>query len=331
MADTATLEGTEQSLDQQLDALFKDPGATAPGAPGGDTKADTGAKPDQKASSDPAAPDPFEKALEDIKEEEPPKEEVAPKLSDDQSAVIKAIPTAEMASNLFEIANNYQNFTSAFESGNFKAVDKMLQDWNPDAYETFLENIYQKHMVSGDWAERFIAEAEGRGQDRKGQKSLEAKISKLEARIAAKESGSAAERQHAANMTIANNYENYVNGLFDQLNFNKGDRKYVFAELNQRVGADPSIMQAVRGGRMSAINGIFKAVAREYVNRDKEVSTEKDVKIAIQDKKKAPIGGSGNLESGQLPDDVKQVPKGQEDTWMMQQLGKLANKVGLKR
>lgn len=336
MADTtATLETpTEQSLDQQLQELFGEPAEKPSAAPDPATKPESG-KPGSEASQDPATDtqeDPLEKALEDIKEDEAGEEEQTPQLTEDQQSILNAIPNVETAQRLYGVAQDYSNFTRAFESGQFDSVDQMFEAWNPGAYEAFLEHIYQKHMVKGDWTERFIAEAEGRGQDRKGFKSLENKIAQLEGKLAEKDRGSEQQRQQAENMRVADAYEKYVTGLFDQINFNKSDRKWVMSDLNMRVGADPKVMQAVRSGNLSALHGIFKAAVREYANRDKEVTEQKDTKIAQQQQKKAPVsGGVGSHTENQLPDDIKQVPKGQEDNWMMQQLGALGRKFGIKK
>lgn len=338
MGETATVtEPTPQTLDQQLDELFKGPGPKEPVAPGGSDKADAGkpgpdALPDPDKTKEAPTEDPIEKALADIKDEEPKKEDAAPKLTDEQQAVLRAIPTPQEARNLFQVVENYQNFVTTFESGDFENVETMFQNWNPTAYENFIEHIYQQYMVNGDWAERFIAEAEGRGSDRKQYKELQKQIKDLEAKQKQKEAGEAQRTQAAENARIAQAYENYVNGLFDTINFSKADRKWVFSDLNARVGADPKVMQAVRSGNLSAINSAFKAAVREYVNRDKQVNEEKDKKIVEQSQKKPLVaGGVGTPGEGELPSDVKQVPKGQEDNWMMQELGKLAKKVGLKK
>ncbi len=103
-------------------------------------------------------------------------------------------------------------------------------------------------------------------------------------------------------------------------------------DLNTRVGSDPKVMAAVRSGNLSALNSMFKSAVREYANRDKEVTGETDKKILEQNKHKAPVsGGAGPQVTDALPEDVKQVKKGQEENWMMQQLNGLFAKVGKKK
>ena len=348
MAEETT--STEQTLDQQLETLFgtssdapapgksdgKDKAATdKPGSPA-PSPADSAAK-DGKEGQPATGEDPLEKALNDIKDDEQPKEEEKqPQLTGDQQAVLQAIPTPEVAQRLFGVVQNYQNFTQAFENGDFENVEAMFNNWNSAIFENFLEYIYDKHMVNGDWTERFIAEAEGRGGERKGIKALEAKIAKLEKKQQderdQQQQGNTKAQQEAENKRVAQAYENYVTGLFDKIEFNKSDRKWVMQDMNSRVGGDPKLMQAVRAGNLSALNTVFKSAVREYVNSDKQVAAETDKKVADQSKHKAPIsGGACSQVTDALPEDVKQVKKGQEENWMMQQLGNLFSKVGKKK
>lgn len=329
---------TVDTLDQQLEELFgtssdaptsgKPDGKAATGAP-----ASPAASPATPAATDgkegqPTTEDPLEKALNDIKEDETPKEEPKPQLTGDQEAVLQAIPTPEVASRLMGVVQNYQNFTKTFESGNYGDVEQMFEKWNPTAFEGFLEYIYQKHMVEGDWANRFIAEAEGRGTEHKGMKAIQNELADLKKQLQAEkdqqQKGNTKAQQDAENRRVGQAYENYLTGLFDKIEFNKSDRKWVMSEINGKVAADPKMMQAVRAGNMSALNGVFKSAVREYVNRDKQVAADTNDKIKQQEKHKQPVGGGAGAPTGDaLPDDVKQVAKGQEGNWLDQQLAKL--------
>jgi len=329
---------TELSIDQQLDQLFKDTGSPDP-ALSPDPKAELGTKAQPATSpAEPAKPegetpteeDPIEKALKEIEDpkEDPP--EVKPTLTPEQQTIFKAIPDAQTAVQLLKTVENYSNFTSAFEARDFKNVETMFTNWDKDAYEAFLDHVYAQKVASGEWVDRFIAEQEGRGTEHKGMKALEQKIAKLEGKLTEKERGNQRETQAAESERVFSEYNKYVDGLFDKISTPKGDRRLIALDLKERVANDPKVIEAVRKGNMTALHGMFKTAVREFNNRDKEVAETTDTKIAQQLQKKPPLsGGAGGVTDGDLPDDVRQVPKGQEDTWLNQQLGKLAKKAGL--
>ncbi len=320
---------TVDTLDAQLEALLN-PDAPA-SADGKDTTSKPATKPGEVASPPPAATteDLLEEALKGIDEEKPEDEPAKPALSDEQAAIIAAVPSAEIATQLYAVAENYNNFTSAFESGNYDAVQAMFENWNPSAFEGFLDHIYAKRVASGEWVDRFIAEQEGKGKEHQGMKAIQKEIASLKAQLNQKEQGNQSQQAEQAQKQSYEAYTKHINGLFDQINFSAADRKWVTADLNERVRSDPKVLAELKSGKTTAANKLFKDAVREYVNRDKVTAATTEKKIEAQSQKKLPIGGGGASQESPLSDDIRQVPKGQEDSWMDQQLSKLGKKVGL--
>ncbi len=237
------------------------------------------------------------------------------------------MPDAATAENLRQTAENHKNFSNAFEQGRFEDVEAMFKAWNPAAYDTFLENLYVKHVASGEWVDRFVAENDPKGpgpQTNKALRTLEKRLSEVQKQLADKESGQQKETAESAQKKAFVAYSSHVSGLLDQIKFSEADRPWVVSTLNSRVAADQTLMKAIRAGDVNAVNKLFKTTVREYVTRDKALSDSKAAKVELQDKKVLPVGGAAATNDGALPDDIKQVPKGQEDTWLDQQLGKLS-------
>lgn len=335
--------GTEPTLEQQLETLLGS-GAPAPASGTGATpKPDKAQSPVASPATVPTTPalgpdgkpvaapvaeaDPLLAALDGIKEDTPVADKATPQLSDEQQQILRVIPTAEAAANLHQVAENYANFSTAFEQGRFEEVEGMFKAWNPQAYETFLENLYTKHVASGEWVDRFIAESESGGTTHKSIRSLEQRLAAMQNQLNAERQQTESQRTNQTQQQAFTAYNQHVNNLLEQIKFSEADRPWVVSALNARVAGDPNILNAIRSGNVSAVNSLFKKTIREYATRDKQVSGDTAAKIATQSQKQAPIGG-GTTNETVLPDDVKQVPKGQEDNWLDQQLGKLARLVG---
>lgn len=334
---------TELDFDQQLNELLgvkQDP-APATGAESGDgaTPSPNGEQPPagspppadgapKEGADTPAEDDPL-KLLEEIKEDEQTQGEPKPeaKLSPVQEEILQAIPNEERAVQLLQIEKNYGHFTNTMLSGNFDATLKEIEAWQPSVHQGLLEHIYDKFVKNGTWVDRFIAEAEGRGHETQKITQVERELQQLKNQLAAeRQQVQQTHQQTQAQQREAQNfkaYQDHIGKLFDQIKFSEADRKYVQADLNQRVAGDKKVLDAIRSGKPTAVTALFKEVVREYISHDKLVTGKRQEKEAAQDKKLAPLGGGTAVVENTLPDDIKQVPKGQEDNWMTQQLNKL--------
>jgi hypothetical protein len=296
-------------------ALLKDPGESA--------KADEGTPPDPPQAEDPLS------LLEKI-EEKPAEAPQEAKLSPEQEQVLKLVPDPQTAQQLAQVADGYFTFTEAFNKGNFAAVEQMFETWNPAAFDGFLDYIYEKKVASNEWVDRWVQQKEGKGNPQldKGMQNLQRQIQSLQNQLANRNQTETTQATQAEQNRIVTAYVGHLDSLFDQINFSKSDRKWVEADIHNRLSQSPAVQAAVKAGQTGAVNGIFKAAVREYVNRDKAVTEEKEAKRDAQAAKKAPLTTSSVPSTEKaLPDDIKQVPKGQEDGWMDQQLAKLAAKV----
>lgn len=328
--DEATLTSLEESTEQELNALFSENKETAAPAAGA---GDSSSKQDQPVAS-PAGPakadeeDPLLKALGEIEDSEPKqiekKDGEPSSLTDDQKAVLDVIPDVESAKNLYHLVGQYQNFTDALSDGKFDNVENMLKEWKPEVLDAWLEHVYMTRVASGDWVDRFINENDPKkGEENKELTKLQKKLAALESQIKDKDEvkvkNSAAEKQTASFQA----YNQHIDSLFDKINFNQADREWVVSSLNQKVAADPKVLEAVKSGNVKAVNTIFKQVCLAYVNRDKAVSNAKDVKLEKQNMKKPLLGGGGGEGSDILPDNIDEVPKDKRDSWATQQIQKL--------
>lgn len=319
---------TEPNVDQQLEALLNPKPAAPAAAPDKGATPEAGKTPAQVASPAPGetpAEDPLLKALDAIEEEKPEDPPVAPKLSTEQEQILRAVPDVNTVTRLYQTVENYTNFAGAFESGKFEEVEGMFKHAMPTQFDSFLDHIYEKNIEA--WVDRFIAEQEGRGTEHKGVKVLEQKLAKLQAQIdqAGKPDLEAeAVRRQQQSFT---QYNTHVESLFEGLNFAKKDRKYVKATLDAAVVADPKLITAIRSGNTKAVNGLFKTVLRDYVNRDKEVSTETAATLEAQGKKKLPLGSAASNTGGdEIPEDINQVKKEDREKWVDRGLAALFGK-----
>ncbi len=198
----------------------------------------------------------------------------------------------------------------------------MFQAWKPEIYNQFLDHIYNPKVASGEWVDRWIQEKEVPNPVRSLLTPLQKQVAELQAELKTRKTGEQSAQQYNQQMKVAADYTAHVNGLFDQIKFSATDRKWVTADLNNRVMADPKVKAALNSGNMPAVNGLFKAAVRDYVQRDQQVAAGQQATLAAQEKKKAPLQ-TAPVTDQLLPDDIRQVPKGQEDSWMDQALAKL--------
>jgi hypothetical protein len=332
-------QGTEVSVDDQLEALL-----------GGKETKDSGAKPDASGkpgeqpavadASQPPAETPTEddplKKLDAIEEDgkETPKEEAKSAMTEEQALILRAIPTGADAMALYETQKSYDVVVATFETGNLEQVEAMFKAWNPAVFERFMEDIYQKKVASGEWVDRYVGEADPeKAETFKRQSVLEKKVEALQRQLEQENQRKQQQAAQGGEQQAFKAYNDHVHALFDQINFSKADRRWVVSELNAKVAGDPKLISEIKRGNLKAVNGAFKAVTREYLTRDSEITKQTETKVEAQEQKRAPLGGGAGtkVESEILPDDVRQVPKGKEDSWMDQQLAKLPGFGGKKR
>jgi hypothetical protein len=333
-------QGTEQSIDDQLEALLGGGKETKePGSPESESGSGAPPKPDEKPVSDtspkpadkPAEEDPLAKldAIEEEGKAEAKADDKPAGVSEEQALILRAIPTGADAMALYETQKSYDAIVSTFESGNFEQVEAMFKAWNPAVFERFLEDVYQKKVATGEWVDRYVGEADPeKAETFKRQSALEKKVEALQRQLEQENQRKQQNQQQSTEKQSFQAYNDHVHSLFDQINFSKADRRWVMSELNAKVAGDTKLLGEIKRGNMKAVNSTFKAVTREYLTRDKEISTTTEQKVAAQLQKPAPLGGGAGtkVETEILPDDVRDVPKGKEGAWMDQALGKLFKK-----
>lgn len=308
---------TEPSMEQELETLF----AGAPNAAAAPTPATATTTPEATPPTSPETSSPtLEQQLEAIEE---PKPEATPSLTPEQKAVLDVVPNATVAQHMATLAQGYQNFTSAFARGDFDNVEAELENHNPQAAQAFKEHLYQKYVMSGEWVDRWIADKEGNPTVHRGMQNLQAEIAQLKAQLGQRQQQESFSQQQQRQQAAAQAYTTHLNGLFDKINFNAADRRWVAADMNNRIGSNPQLMQAILSGNLSALNSTFKSAVKEYVNRDKQVTTATAQTLASQTHKPPVATGATVVTSDALPDDVRQVKKGQEEAWQDQQLTRL--------
>ncbi len=322
-------EAITDTVDAELEALFaaeKDENA-APAADAGKP----GDKVAPTASSEPPEPpkeeNPVLAALEAI-EEEPVKPEVpATGVSEDQKAVLEVIPTVEAAQGILQVAQSYNNFAGALEQGRFDDVESMLAQWNPAVLENWLEHFYKKHVASGEWVDRYIQENDPEApKDSKALRDLQKRFQALESSLEEKKTVNAKAQEQDAVTANFRKYNTQVHEMFEKIGMNAADRKWITADLNQRIAADPKLMASVQKGELKGITPVFKAACREYLTRDKEVATGVAAKVAVQEQKKAPLGGPAGVGVDEIPEDIEKVKPEDRDKWQDRAFARLFGK-----
>ncbi len=322
VATPAAPAATEPTLEQQLEALSETPVApgvtptpAATAAPAVVPSTATGAVSPSLGEESPLT------ALDKITEDTIP-EVKTPALTPEQEQIFRAIPTAAEAQRVAGLADSYTNFTGAFERGDFPAVEQMFQAWKPEVYSQFLDHIYNQKVASGEWVDRWIQEKEVPNPVRNLLTPLQREIAELKADRDNRKKGEMTAQQYNQQTKVAADYTRHIDGLFDQIKFSAADRRWVTADLNNRVMQDSRVRAALNSGNMPAVNGLFKQAVRDYVQRDQQVAAGQAATLAAQETKKAPLQ-TAPVTDQMLPDDIKQVPKGQEESWMDQALAKL--------
>lgn len=335
----------DTAMEAELEAFL---GATKSAAPAAVVEDGSQPKPDAKvppvASPEgsekpaavvetPAEVDPILAALDTIEDSPVPVEPTAgdkPALTPDQKAVLDVVPSVEVANTVIQIAQNYTNFTDALAAGKFADVESMLDKWKPDVLEAWLEYIYEKKMASGEWVDRYLDGGKGRDKD---VVKLEKQVQALQKSLDTKketETETAADQHRRATLK---GFQDHIEGLFDHLKFNQNDRRWILADLKIQIAGNPKVLAEINAGNPKAVNTLFKAAIKEYSTRDKAVAAEKGAKIDAQLGKKPPIGGgnSGVIEDD-IPEDIHEVKKGDEDKWLDKTLnGFLGKMLGKKK
>ena len=304
------VKAAEPTLEEQLTALSEastPAAATVPPAP--------------EALNEPA----IDEQLKAIPDPEAVPE--APKLTAEQEQILRIIPSAQAAQAISEQVNGYNQFTGAFERGDYQAVEQMFTNWNPDAYNGFLEHVYAQKVASGEWVDRWIADKEGNPTVHRGMTALQSRIAQLESQIQKQQQERQTVEQSTRQQQTATAYVKHLDGLFDQIKFSPADRRWVTADIHNRVSADANVRAAINNGNPAAVNSLFKSAVRDYVQRDKAAAAGQQAVLAAQEQKKPLVSTSPVTSLGALPSDIKQVPKGKEDDWMDQELANLAASV----
>ncbi len=331
--ETPTLD---QTMDADLEALLGPSDKSKPAAPAAaaSKSGETSEKVASPSSEETGDEDPLLKALESLDEEDGEKkeaseegdEEAKPNLSSDQQAVLEAIPDIETATNLYSVVRNYNTFTTALAEGKFEDVESMLGDWNPDVIEKWTEYIYKKHGES--FVDRFINENDPNApKENKDIVALRKTVTALQEAISEKKKTNVQQTEAEKQQSSFQAYNKTVDAWFDKIEFSKNDRRWVTADLNQRIAADPKVLAAIKGGDPKAAKALFKTACKDYINRDKEVSEDTTKKITVQSKKKLPMGGGASEVVGEVPDDIRAVKKGEEDKWLDKALTGFLGKV----
>lgn len=321
MAETVTAS-IEQTLDQELEGLKTSLKSKEmpPAAPPNGAPAEQGSAPlvTSPAAEPALAEDPLEAKLKEITE---PEVQAAPKFTAEQEQILRTFPDVQTAQQISSLATGFQNFSAAFEGGKFDSVEQMFENWNKDAYDAFTEYLYNKHVANGSWVDRWISEKEGNPAATQGVRRLEQQISALRSQLEGQNQARATQAQTEANNRVQAAYDGHINSLFDKIEFSPADRRWVMADINNRVGASMAVRQAVQGGNLAAVNKIFKDAVKEYVQRDKETAAVKDQTIVAQAAKKPLIPGAAIVQTGAVTDEqIKAAPKAQRSALLEQQM-----------
>lgn len=314
----AIIEPEASPTDKALEALEKDLL--------GDPKPATEAP---KVETPPAGAPKAEKTLDEIIDgiEEPKPEEkpAAAQLSPEQKQVLEVFPDAQHATQALNIANGYIAFTNTIANGDFQNTEAMLEKWNPEATTGLREYFFEKYVRNGDWVDRWVAEKEGRGEENKDVRTLKTQVNKLEKQLETKKTEEASQAQNAQFQQTVQGFVGHVEALFKQIGADDTDKQIMWPLINAQVGSNEQVRQAMNRRDYKSVNSIFKSVSKTYFGKTKTVADSKAAKQTAQEQHKPPVQAGAMQElSGQLPSDVKEVPKGKLDDWVDQELGKLA-------
>ena len=253
------------------------------------------------------------KALDAIEE---PKAEEPAKSTDFEKVLTEVAPLVE----------GYQTFTQAFEGGDFEGVEQMLEQFAPEAHKAFMSHLYAKYIDK--WTDRWVEEKEGKRDPRVS--VLHGEVEKLKQALADRTRREQSSETRAQLAQTARNYNTYLEGLFNRVNFSKADRRWVGAEINNQIAATPALVQAVRENKFGGVAKVFKNVLTEYVGKDKAAGAAVSSLRAAQAVKQPPIQSAPVVEMEGIPDNVDDVPKDKLDSWLDMQLAKLKRAGGRK-
>lgn len=320
---------TEQpvTLEQELESLRPAMPAPAPSdqAQAPATAPTPPATPEALAPEAPKAEPTLEDKLKALDDGTPPTPET-PKLSPAQEQILKIIPTPEVAQQMSEMVSGYQALSGALERHDFDTFERMVTGWNPAVWDSLLEHVYQKHLggnKESEWVGRWIAEMEGNAPMHQGMTALQRQVAQLQAKLDQREQQETSQSQQARTRAIQADYNRHLESLFDKIEFSKDDRRWVANDIKARVEADRGVLEAIYSGNIKAVNRIFKDAVTEFSKRSQTQSEAAKTMLAAQEQKKPLAATNPVVQLGSLPDDIKQVPKGQEDAWMDEQLAKL--------
>lgn len=230
----------------------------------------------------------------------------APKIPEAQQQILNAIPTLEAARQLAQNSQYFEQLNTAIGNRDFEAVETMF---DTAALEDFKDHLYQKYGET--FVDRWVAEKEGTAPIHKGMATLERQVQQLKAQLDARGTKETEAQQKAAQGKVSQDYVAHISGLFDKIQFSSADRRWVFADINNRVAGNPNVRAQINSGNVKAVNKIFSDAVREYSTRDQAQQTEKDTKLAAQDVKK-PLGPAGAIavQSDKITDEmVNAAPK----------------------
>ncbi len=316
----------ELTLDQQLEALA--PAKEAPPAASAvvPPPAAEQATPGEPPVGEPAdAVKPLEEQLKEIPDEPTPEPS---KLTDTQQQILSTFETPEQAKQAQTEAGYFQELNSALVSGDYARVDQMFA---PEAHEGYLNHIYEKYVKSGDWVDRWIAEKEGTAPVHSGIKQLQAQISALQAERQREKQGQTTHQQQQRNAETNKAFSNHLESLFDKISFSEKDRRWVAADITNRIAQDKTAMEAYSNRSFGQLNKIFKTAVTEYVQRDQQIAKKTEQTVAAQEQRKPLPQGSAITPTGPITDEqIKSAPKEKRaalyDRQMDEQLAQLARR-----
>lgn len=321
MSTTETPAAPEPTLEQELAKVMETPHAEGNDEP--KSVAATGA-PETASSPEPPAtpevPSELDQKLAEIPDAPEVKEDEAkPQLSETQQQILAAFPTPEAAKQVVVEAGYFQELNGALQKGDFDSVEQMFA---PEALEGFMEHIYQKQVVKGNWVERWIQDKEGNPTVNSGLSRLEREIESLKAKLAEKDQTTSQEAQKAQRTQLQKAYHDHLASVYDRIGFSPEDRRWVTADITSAISADPKLLAQYHSGNMQSLNAIIKKTITDYAKRDQVASQQKQEVLQKQQQKKPLVQGQAATFSQSLPDDVSQVPTDKLDDWMTEQLTK---------
>src|SRR5262245_3025995 len=162
---------------------------------------------------------------------------------------------------LSDVARSYGAFTNAFATGDFQAVEEMFNDWNPEAFNAFLDHMYQQKMESGEWIDRWINDRQGGGRGDSRVQGLQRQIQHLQSQIQDRRTQDIG----AAQDQIVHGYVSQIDSLSKQVGLKEADRDKAHTEINAMVANNPQLRAAINSGNFKAVNRVFKDVVRKIV------------------------------------------------------------------